>query len=146
MTVAPTRRKRTTATTITWSGLRHRQKKHKPFFLNSRPVQLHPRPLLGFPPRLLPLRLLLLRQAEHRAAARKVRLAAYLGTQGVRVVNNPPPPASGSHCSNLRTLWSRPPSSPQNSRGPCPAMINRYSGRKKDLFFPYMAMQEGFLL
>ncbi len=46
---------------------------------------------------------------------------AYLGTQGVRVMN-PPSLASGSHCRNIRTLCSRPPPSPQNSRGPCPAM------------------------
>ena len=52
------------------------------------------------------------------------QLCAYLGTQGVRVMN-PPPPASRYHCSNVRTLCSRPPPppSPQNSRGPCPAMI-----------------------
>ncbi len=49
--------------------------------------------------------------------------SAYLGTLGVRVMNNPPPlPASGSHCRNVRTLCSRPPPSPQISRGPCPAM------------------------
>ncbi len=33
---------------------------------------------------------------------------AYLGTQGVRVMN-PPSLASGSHCRNIRTLCSRPP-------------------------------------
>ncbi len=35
---------------------------------------------------------------------------AYLGTQGFRVMN-PHPLASGSHCSNVRTLCSRPPPS-----------------------------------
>ncbi len=34
-------------------------------------------------------------------------LDPYLGTQGVRVMN--PPPAFGSHCSNVQTLCSRPP-------------------------------------
>ncbi len=48
---------------------------------------------------------------------------SYLGSQGVRVMM-PPPPASGSHCSNIRTLCSSPPPSPQNSRGPCPAMLS----------------------
>ena len=39
----------------------------------------------------------------------KNAIAAYLGTQWVRVMNPHPPLASGSHCSNVRTLCSRPP-------------------------------------
>ncbi len=51
-------------------------------------------------------------------------------TQGVRVMNTPS--ASVSHFSNVLTLCSRPPTplSPQNSRGPCPAMAYKTSKKK----------------
>ncbi len=45
-------------------------------------------------------------------------MPGHAGGQGY----DPTPPASGSHCSNVRTLCSRPPPSLQNSRGPWPAM------------------------
>ncbi len=62
------------------------------------------------------------------------RKGAYLGTQGVRVMN--PPLASGSHYSNVRTLCSRPPPSPQFSRGPCPARERGYIVNGK-MFVPH---------
>ena len=48
-----------------------------------------------------------LKEAKTTTTNKCVQNVPYLGTQGVRVMNPPPPLASGSHCSNVRTLCSR---------------------------------------
>ncbi len=48
---------------------------------------------------------------------------AYLGTQGVRAMNPPQPPDPIGVTYKLSEV--DPPPSPQNSRGPCPAMERR---------------------
>ena len=72
---------------------------------------------------------------EDMAGAERSESCAYLGTQGVRVMNPHPHLASGSHCSYVWSVCIRtsphPTPIPQNSRGPCPAMVMCVDSCKK---------------